>query len=104
VTSGGDVAILLPKGVTCIEDAPWDLVEAIRHAQMISFWQENLPAADMPPEYMWPFVEALNDWFDQVHAHRQSHNMEDDEPPEGWEDLATTFVNDDPRIAEIKRR
>lgn len=39
---------------------------AISHAQTILGWQENLTKEDMPPEWMWPLTDELEEWFDEV--------------------------------------
>jgi hypothetical protein len=41
---------------------------AISHAQTVLHWQEALMEEDMPPEWMWPLSEELDDWFDDVKA------------------------------------
>lgn len=60
----------MPKGITSIEDIPWDLTCALRHADQILDWHENLPEDELPPEWMWRFDAELNDWFDQVKEKR----------------------------------
>lgn len=41
---------------------------AITHAQAVLNWQENLMTEDMPPEWMWPLPDELEDWFKDVKA------------------------------------
>jgi hypothetical protein len=33
---------------------------------------------DIPPEWMWPFDEALKEWFEEVKANRESPSEPDD--------------------------
>lgn len=58
---------------------------AITHAQTILGWQENLLTEDMPPEWMWPLTEELDDWFKDVKARHDeryggSRDEKDDAP------------------------
>lgn len=39
---------------------------AVSHALTIINWQENLITDEMPPEWMWPLNEELDDWFAEV--------------------------------------
>lgn len=45
-------------------------MRAITHAQTVISWQENLLNDEMPPEWMWPFDEELEGWFDEVERKR----------------------------------
>lgn len=57
---------------------------AITHAQLILSWQENLLTEDMPPEWMWPISEALNDHFDAVKKrHEEKYGTGDKDDDEG---------------------
>ncbi len=44
---------------------------AIQHAYRVINWQENLPGDEMPPEWMWPLGEPLEDWFKTVEYRRK---------------------------------
>lgn len=44
---------------------------AVQHALHVLHWQENLSTDEMPPEWMWPFNDALDEWFDEVDARRR---------------------------------
>lgn len=60
---------------------------AIAHAQTVLGWQENLMTEDIPPEWMWPLSEELNDWFDEVkRRHDEQFGRED--PVEDAPDMA----------------
>lgn len=61
---------LIPEGFSSIQEIPNDLLMAIDHASRILDWQENLPEDEMPPHWMWPYEELLNEWFDEVKAKR----------------------------------
>lgn len=58
---------------------PLDLLRAISHANKILDWHENLMEEDIPPEWMWPFDKALDEWFDDIKAaHAQGGSQRDD--------------------------
>lgn len=82
--------------MTCIDDIPWDLAEAISHAHKVLDWYGNLQEEDIPPEWMWPFVEEINDWFQDVKAKRGVAG--DDR------DVVEMTKNEDPRIAALRGR
>lgn len=63
--------MLLPSGVTSVDDVPWDLMHAIEHAQGVLGWQKNLSKEEMPPRWMWPFTDELELWFEEVEANRE---------------------------------
>lgn len=44
---------------------------AITHAHNVLHWQENLFEDDMPPAWMWPLSEELDDFFEEVMARRK---------------------------------
>lgn len=44
---------------------------AVAHAHTVLHWQENLFDEDMPPEWMWPLVDELDDHFEAVMARRK---------------------------------
>lgn len=44
---------------------------AISHANAVLDWQENLLPEEMPPEWMWPFVDELEIWFEEVDTKRK---------------------------------
>lgn len=50
---------------------PNDLARAITQAHRILDWQENLSSDEMPPEWMWPFDEELELWFEEVERQRK---------------------------------
>lgn len=60
-----------PEGITRAFDVPVDLTNAIAHAQMILGWYENRPPKEIPPEWMWPFDSALEEWFERVDEERK---------------------------------
>ena len=56
---------------------------AVAHAHTVLHWQENLFDEDMPPEWMWPLVDELDDHFAAVMARRKERyggNDSDDAP------------------------
>lgn len=69
--STGDGALLWPKGCEKIEDVPYDLALALSHASTILHWQKNLTSEEMPPQWMWPFGDELEEWFEAVEEKRK---------------------------------
>lgn len=63
--------MLWPQGVASADEVPFDLMRAIEHASQIIDWQENLPKEDIPPEWMWPFIDELEIWFEEVDNRRK---------------------------------
>lgn len=65
---------------------PADLAMAIAHAHNVLHWQENLFDEDLPPEWMWPLSDELEDFFAEVTARRKEKygdgggSSRDDEP------------------------
>lgn len=55
---------------------------AILHAQNVLHWQENLFDDDMPPEWMWPLSEELDEFFEGVMARRKERYGGGREPVE----------------------
>lgn len=47
---------------------------ALSHADQVVSWQqnENITSEEMPPQWMWPFPEELDVWFQQVIEARAS--------------------------------
>lgn len=61
---------------------PWDLATAISHAHRVLSWQENLQKDEIPPQWMWPFEDELDTWFEEVERARNEKygiNKEDDD-------------------------
>lgn len=48
----------------------------------------------MPPEWMWPFPDELENWFGDVKAKRPS--------PGDDRDVVAMTKNEDPRIAKLR--
>lgn len=46
-------------------------MRAIQHANKVLDWAENLEADEMPPEWMWPWEEELDSWFETVKQKRE---------------------------------
>lgn len=48
-------------------------------------WQENLTNEEMPPQWMWPFDEELEVWFEEVDRQRKNRfgSSDDDDEPMG---------------------
>lgn len=96
---GGNGSVLLPKGVSSVEDLPADLASALSHAYLILSWQENLPEDEIPPRWMWHLDWELERHFEEVEiARRQKYGTASDD---GELEGPNVLVNDDP---EIKRR
>jgi hypothetical protein len=56
---------------------------AIAHATTLLSWQENLMSEDMPPEWMWPLPDELEDWFVDVKKRQdERYGTGDKEPAE----------------------
>lgn len=53
---------------------PHELVMAIEHSHRILDWQDNLVSEEIPPQWMWPFEEELQIWFQQVEEKRNERN------------------------------
>lgn len=51
---------------------PYELLFAIQHANRICDWQENMLSEECPPQWMWPFNDELEAWFDDVDAARKA--------------------------------
>lgn len=66
----GNGSGLFPEGVTSVNDIPWDLSVAIEQGLRICNWQENLLDDEMPPNWMWPFDDELEIWFENVDRER----------------------------------
>lgn len=51
---------------------------AVAHADTVLHWRENLMSEEMPPEWMWPFPDELNKWFEQVEFDREARAKGED--------------------------
>lgn len=60
-------------------DTPADLLRAIYHANKILDWYENLTEDDIPPEWMWPFETALDEWFKERKAEKATGSEASDD-------------------------
>lgn len=59
---------------------------ALEQAQRVLNWQENLMEEEMPPAWMWPFDQQLEEWFEEVERKRKSKygaDSDDDDEPMG---------------------
>jgi hypothetical protein len=65
------MSALWPKGTKTIEEVPFELVMALEHANMVCSWQESLAPEETPPQWMWPFDQELEAWFDRVDEQRK---------------------------------
>lgn len=101
VRQGGDAHVLWPKGVDCIEDVPWDLLEAIAQANRILDWYETYQEEDIPPQHIWPYTEHIYDWFEEV---KFRHQTEAEIDRSGIADAPGMMQNDDPMVRQIKAR
>lgn len=50
---------------------PFDLLQAIEHANRVLDWTENLSSDELPPPWMWPFDDELALWFEEVERKRE---------------------------------
>lgn len=70
---------MLPDGCSIVK-APWELITAIEHSNTIISWMGNLDPDEMPPRWMLPFPDELDEWFSEVELARQSkYGTEDNE-------------------------
>jgi hypothetical protein len=46
-------------------------------------WQENLLEGEMPPDWMWPYQDELEVWFEEVDRKRKEKNNPGGEDAEG---------------------
>ena len=98
---GGSGVVLLPRGVSCIEDVPADLAMAIDHAYKILSWQENLQEDEIPPRWMWGLDWELEAWFEEVEILRKSKYSNTDDDRE----VVAMDSNQDPEArAEMAKR
>lgn len=44
----------------------------MQHANLVIDWQDNLAREEMPPRWMWPFVDELEIWFEEVEEQRKA--------------------------------
>ena len=51
-------------------DIPYDFQEAVDQAYRIISWLDNLPSKEIPPIWMWPFDNKVNEWFEAVKQSR----------------------------------
>lgn len=70
--TSGDGAFLWPKGCNSIEEIPQDLASAIAHATFIVHLQKQMHSDEMPPQWMWPFSDELEEWFEAVEEKRKA--------------------------------
>lgn len=91
----GNGRFLYPREVESIEEAPWDLSAAIAHATKIMSWMENLQRDEIPPEWMWPFDDELEIWFENVDREREARysggDKEDPDKPMMGNELSERF-------------
>lgn len=95
---GGSGAILLPRGVSSIEDVPADLASAIEHGYKILDWQENLTEEEMPARWMWHLDWEIEKWFEEVRAVRAAKfggNSDSDD-----REIVPMMKNEDPELAK----
>lgn len=74
-------------------------MEAIAQANRILDWYDNLTSEDMPAEWMWPFSELTNDWFEEVRARKGLDNDDDDDRTH-----VPMTKNEDPRLLALRGR
>lgn len=52
---------------------------AVSHALTVLRWQENLFDGEIPPEWMWPLDDQLEEWFEAVtRARKEKAGVDDD--------------------------
>jgi hypothetical protein len=89
----GNGAMLYPSDVNSAKDATADLTIAIQHSQAIIGWQKNLPSDEMPPRWMWPFVDHLNDWFEEISIKRDERSGKD-QPDEDHKMMSNSLAKE----------
>lgn len=72
---------LAPDGLT-VETMTFDFQIAVDHAFRVISWLDNLPEDEMPPEWMWPYDNLINEWFERVKANRKDGRDSSDPPLE----------------------
>jgi hypothetical protein len=80
--NNGSGAMLFPSGIDSVMDAPADLMLAIEHCNSVLSWRENLANDEIPPRWMWPFVEDINEWFEVIQMNRDEKSGKDQPDPE----------------------
>lgn len=67
----GGASTLFAPGVSNVNEMSQDFFSAMHHANTILSWQENLTKDEVPPPWMWPFPEHLEEWFTEVEFMRE---------------------------------
>lgn len=62
---------MFPKGID-IHNVPNDLFTAVEHALRVLSWQENLPADECPPAWMWNLDWEIEEWFKKLKIEREN--------------------------------
>lgn len=57
-------------------------------------WFENILPAEIPPEWMWPFPEELDTWWDEVKQAREMGGMSRMEPGEDVPMMSNDLAKD----------
>ncbi len=69
------------------QDAPAELMVALQHADHILSWYENISTEEIPPTWMWPFPDELDEWFEEVAlARKQKYGGGGDD---NWGDMVS---------------
>lgn len=67
----GNIATLLPDGLTDLRDIPFTLHDAIV-AALYFLGFEELPREERPPKTIWMDNEAMRRWWDEVERTREA--------------------------------
>jgi hypothetical protein len=65
---------------------------AIDHATNVNSWYENCSPSEMPPRWMWPFDDEVNQWFEEVQLARQAGSPGPDADSESM--VVNEYAND----------
>lgn len=69
VARNSNAAVLLPEEK--VKDNTHEFMMAVQHAESVLGWYENLPNDEVPPVWMWPFPDELEEWFDEIKLARE---------------------------------
>ena len=92
----GGAASIYPDSVDSFEELTFEFTIALNHALIVMGWYEHLAEGEIPPQWMWPFDDALEEWMDGVKADRKSQystDASDTEANMDSNDLASRFRN-----------
>jgi hypothetical protein len=91
----GNIAVLFPAECRSAEEVPSDLMTAIEFANTCLSWQSNLTSEEIPPRWMWPFNDEMEEWFEEVDFQRKQKYGGGDSSGDQWaEDMDSNALLD----------